>query len=115
VQIAQVLLNLLQNAFDAVIDQPADRWVRLEVTVRDPSLVFSVIDGGPGIPPNVKARIMEPFFTTKEAGKGVGLGLSLSAAIAEEHGGKLELTEADGHTCFSLSLPMVRKAESIWS
>jgi len=115
VQIAQVLLNLLQNAFDAVVDQPADRWVRLDVTMRGNSVVFSVIDSGPGVPPSLKARIMEPFFTTKEVGKGTGLGLSLSAAIAEEHGGKLELSEEDGHTCFSFSLPLSGKAESICS
>jgi PAS domain S-box-containing protein len=115
VQIAQVLLNLLQNAFDAVVDQQADRWVRLDVTMRGNWVVFSVIDSGPGVPPSLKARIMEPFFTTKEVGKGTGLGLSLSAAIAEEHSGKLELSEEDGHTCFSFSLPLSGKAESICS
>jgi PAS domain S-box-containing protein len=115
VQIAQVLLNLLTNAFDAVSSQPGERWVRLDVLRRGGSIVFSVIDSGPGIPPQIKARIMEPFFTTKEAGKGTGLGLSLSQTIAEEHGGKLELTEDQGHTCFSLTLPISRKAESLCS
>ncbi len=106
VQIAQVLLNLLQNAYDAVMEQTGDRWIRLDVAVQDRSVAFSVIDSGPGIPLELKTRIMEPFFTTKEVGKGTGLGLSLSAAIVEEHGGKLELTEEGGHTCFSFRLPM---------
>ncbi len=105
IQIAQVLLNLLQNAFDAVMEQVAEKWIRLDVAVRDGSVVFSVIDSGPGVPPELTARIMEPFFTTKEVGKGTGLGLSLSRTIIEEHGGTLELREESGHTCFSFRLP----------
>ena len=114
-QIAQVLLNLLQNAFDAVVEQKDERWVRLDVAVRDDSVVISVTDSGPGIPPELRPRIMEPFFTTKPVGKGTGLGLSLSKNIAEEHGGKLELGEENGRTCFSLTLPLVREAEAVWN
>lgn len=106
VQIAQVLLNLLTNAFDAVAGQPGEKWVQLEVKRTGESIIFSVVDSGPGIPPEIRSRIMEPFFTTKEVGKGVGLGLSVSRTMAEEHGGKLELVESLGHTCFSLTLPV---------
>ncbi|HVG91277.1 MAG TPA: PAS domain S-box protein [Alphaproteobacteria bacterium] len=106
VQIAQVLLNLLANAFDAVVEQPGEKWVRLQVTQSGEHVVFSIIDSGSGIPTEIKSRIMEPFFTTKEVGKGMGLGLSLSRHIAEEHGGKLELAEESGHTCFRLTLPV---------
>ena len=109
VQIAQVLLNLLQNAFDAVADDPRDRWVRLDVTARENALLFSVTDSGPGVPQELKSRIMEPFFTTKDVGKGTGLGLSLSTTIAEEHGGKLELIDEGGHTCFCLTLPIINE------
>jgi C4-dicarboxylate-specific signal transduction histidine kinase len=113
VQIGQVLLNLLQNAFDAVIEQAGDKWVRLDVTVQDDSAVFSVIDNGPGIPPELRTRIMEPFFTTKDVGKGTGLGLSLSRTIVEEHGSSLDLIEEDGHPCFSFRLPLSRKEELV--
>jgi C4-dicarboxylate-specific signal transduction histidine kinase len=109
VQIRQVLLNLLQNAFDAVVEQPGEKWIRLQVTADDSSVVFSVIDSGPGIPPDLRTKIMEPFFTTKEVGKGTGLGLSLSRTIVQEHGGKLELTEEAGHPCFSFRLPLSQK------
>lgn len=96
-----------QNAFDAVADEPGERWERLDVAVRENALLFSVTDSGPGVPGELKIRIMEPFFTTKDVGKGTGLGLSLSTAIAEEHGGKLELTDEAGHTCFCLTLPII--------
>jgi len=109
VQISQVLLNLLTNALDAVVDQPGEKWVRMNVERRDESIVLSVVDSGPGVAPELKGRIMEPFFTTKEVGKGTGLGLSLSRTIAEEHGGKLEVTEDHGHTCFCLTLPVLER------
>jgi PAS domain S-box-containing protein len=106
VQIVQVLLNLLQNAFDAVVECEGDKWIRLEVASSAQSAVFDVIDSGPGVPPDLRARIMEPFFTTKPVGKGTGLGLSLSKAIVDEHGGELNLCERENHTCFSLVLPL---------
>jgi PAS domain S-box-containing protein len=115
VQIAQILLNLLTNSFDAVEDIEGEKWVRLEVEKRGESVAFSVLDSGPGVPEKLRSRIMEPFFTTKEVGKGTGLGLSLSRTIAEEHGGKLELAEEAGHTCFVLTLPLVQKKESLWN
>ena len=110
VQIVQVLLNLLQNAFDAVVESEGEKWIRLEVASSAQSAVFDVIDSGPGVPPELRARIMEPFFTTKPVGKGTGLGLSLSKAIVDEHGGELNLCDRENHTCFSLVLPLVQGA-----
>ena len=111
-QIAQALLNLLQNAFDAVVGEKGERWVRLEVQPGRESVVISVIDSGPGIPSEIRSRVMEPFFTTKPVGKGVGLGLSLSRAIAEDHGGSLEYSEEKGHTRLSLVLPLATTAKA---
>jgi PAS domain S-box-containing protein len=107
VQIAQVLLNLLQNAFDAVVDLESDKWVRLEVSTHNHSVVFSLSDSGPGVPSELKSRIMDPFFTTKPVGKGTGLGLSLSKAMVEEHGGELKLIESSPQTTFSFSIPLL--------
>jgi PAS domain S-box-containing protein len=105
-QISQILLNLLQNAFDELVDRTGDRWVELDVTLCPPWIVFSVRDNGPGIPPENRAHIMEPFFTTKPVGKGTGLGLSISRSIALEHGGALELDPDSPHTCFVLKIPL---------
>lgn len=104
-EICQVLLNLLSNAFDAVGGQPS-AWVRIEVKRRQESAEFSVIDNGPGIPKTIQAKILEPFFTTKEAGKGLGLGLSISSSIVEAHGGDLYLDTKSSSTRFVFTLPL---------
>jgi PAS domain S-box-containing protein len=104
-QVAQVLLNLLQNAYDAVRERDGERWVRLDVAAGATNITFSVCDSGPGIPAHLEELIMRPFFTTKEVGKGTGLGLSISRKVLDEHGSELTFTESAGHTCFCFSLP----------
>src|SRR6185503_14298709 len=74
-QVTQVLLNLLSNAYDAIENQE-ERWVRITTDARDVEVQISVLDSGPGVPAEIAARIMEPFYTTKEIGRGTGLGLS---------------------------------------
>jgi PAS domain S-box-containing protein len=107
VQIVQILVNLLQNSFDAISEVQGERWVSVEIEPRQKDLVLSVIDSGHGIPLELRERIMEPFFTTKPVGQGTGLGLSISRSIAQDHGGELRYEERNGHTCFSLTLPVV--------
>ena len=109
-QICQVLLDLLQNAYDELVDREGERWVKLDVAYCAGWVVFSVSDSGAGISPENRAHIMEPFFTTKPVGKGTGLGLSISRSIALEHGGTLELDEESPYTCFRLKLPPLRAA-----
>jgi len=111
VQVTQVILNLLQNAFDAVLETEEDRWIRITTHVTDQWLTISVVDSGPGVPAALRQRIMEPFFTTKPVGKGTGLGLSISRRIAEGHGGELKLEDREGHTCFSLILPAEKEEQ----
>jgi C4-dicarboxylate-specific signal transduction histidine kinase len=104
VQISQILLNLLSNAHDAVEGQPS-AWVRIAAEAKGPDEVaLTVSDSGPGIPEDLRNRIMEPFFTTKELGKGTGLGLSVSKGIAEAHGGRLTYDPDARHTRFVLTL-----------
>lgn len=105
-QISQVLLNLLNNAFDAVLNQP-EKWVEVSVDLQDVNLIqIKVTDSGSGISAEVIQKIMQPFFTTKEVGKGTGLGLSISKGIIENHGGKLYLERAHLNTCFIIELPV---------
>jgi signal transduction histidine kinase len=102
-QVSQVLLNLLSNAYDAVENQD-ERWVRITVDVHDDEVQVGVLDSGPGVPTEIAGRIMEPFYTTKEVGRGTGLGLSLSKGIAEAHGGRLDLDPRERPTRFTLTL-----------
>jgi C4-dicarboxylate-specific signal transduction histidine kinase len=105
VELSQVLVNLLNNSFDAVEEQK-EKWVRLDVDmVGESSVVVSVTDSGPGIPPEVAARIMQPFYTTKPVGKGTGLGLSISEGIIQSHGGVLRYNPKSPNTQFELVLP----------
>ena len=103
VQISQVLLNLLSNAHDAV-ENIRVRRVRISADTGERQVGIAVSDSGPGIPTDLRARIMEPFFTTKEIGKGTGLGLSVSKGIAEAHGGRLTLDPDAAETRFVLTL-----------
>jgi PAS domain S-box-containing protein len=106
VQITQVIMNLLQNAFDAVNGIAGDKCIAIEVASEENQFLLSVLDNGPGVPADLRHRIMEPFFTTKAVGRGTGLGLSISRSIAQSHGGDLRLVERPGQTCFSLMLPI---------
>lgn len=105
VQISQILLNLLNNAYDAVSELP-ESWVRLSVTRKDKFVEISVENSGPKIPKHISERLFTPFFTTKEVGKGTGMGLSLSLGIAKSHNGELTLEDSSKHTRFVLRLPL---------
>lgn len=105
VQVSQVLLNLLNNAFDAVQRLP-ERWVRVAVEQQGEQIMLSVTDSGRGIPKEIADKAMQPFFTTKPAGKGTGLGLSISNAIAETHHGQLRIARSGPNTQITLSIPI---------
>jgi len=108
IQISQVLLNLLNNAFDAV-STLEDRWVRVEIVDRDNRILIQVTDSGQGIQSEVANRLFQPFFTTKEAGKGTGLGLSISRGIVEDHAGTLSVDGTKKNTCFVIDIPKKRR------
>jgi PAS domain S-box-containing protein len=103
-QISQVILNLLNNALDAV-QNSKNKSVIIEAIPRQDGIEISVSDSGPGVPYDIRNRIMQPFFTTKEVGKGVGLGLSISQGIIQGHNGKFYLDENSARTRFVIWLP----------
>ena len=103
----QVWTNLLTNAIDAVHDGGGGH-IELEVRDLGPDGVsVRVIDDGPGIAPDLVERIFEPRFTTKDGRVqyGLGLGLSISRGIVEDHGGTIEVDSRPGRTAFTVRLP----------
>lgn len=104
IQIEQVLVNLFNNAFDAVSTQE-EKWVKVFVEEDDVEIKICVQDSGIGVSKEVIEKIMQPFFTTKELGKGTGLGLSISKGIIESHSGAINIEDSYGFTTFSLSFP----------
>lgn len=103
-QLSQVLLNLLNNAFDAVRTLP-EKWIRLEVSDEGGHVSFSVADSGHGVKSDLWDKVFTPFFTTKENSGGIGLGLSISRAMIESHQGELLLDSACPNTRFIIRLP----------
>jgi C4-dicarboxylate-specific signal transduction histidine kinase len=110
VQLSQVLLNLLNNSYDAV-EGLDERWIQLDVQVLTGSLVISVTDSGAGISSDLRESIMQPFFTTKEVGRGTGLGLSISSGIVARHGGVLALDPNCANTRFTITLPVRQESQ----
>jgi two-component system, NtrC family, sensor histidine kinase HupT/HoxJ len=109
-QLQQVMMNLLQNAFDAVGHPAPDASVRpcvwVALTCDAGTARVSVRDNGPGIAPEHLSRVFDPFFTTKPVGKGTGLGLSISYGIVEQHGGRLSARPVEaGGAEFVMELP----------
>ena len=107
-QLLQVLMNLIQNAYDAATAQ-ADASPVLRICAQREAgvMVIALHDNGPGIAPEAMSSIFEPFFTTKPVGKGTGLGLSISYGIVERHGGTLTAhNHPRGGAEFVLRLPL---------
>lgn len=102
-ELNQVWTNLIGNAVDAMGGEG-------ELTVRTrregTEAVVQIIDSGPGIPPEVRDRLFDPFVTTKPVGTGTGLGLSISRNIVAHHGGTIEVKSEPGRTCFEVRLPL---------
>jgi two-component system NtrC family sensor kinase len=112
----QVLMNLLVNALDAVEQEPGSGRVTLRTRAveLDGARAVSIVveDDGPGIPVEHRERIFEPFYTTKSQGRGVGLGLSISYGLVQEHGGELRVGPSpQGGASFEIVLPLLPREE----
>jgi two-component system, NtrC family, sensor kinase len=112
-QIEQVLLALVMNAIDAM-PRGGNLWVQTRVTPAGNALELEVRDDGCGIPPEILAHMFEPFLTTKESGKGVGLGLAVSRSIIERHRGSIAVESEQGKgTTFFIRLSLPNASEPV--
>lgn len=107
VQLAQVIVNLLNNAYDA-IENNENKWISVHHTISDDKLELFITDCGIGIPPEIIDKIMSPFFTTKPVGKGTGLGLGISHGIMQKHGGRIYVNTKCANTQFVLEFKNIR-------
>jgi len=104
-ELNQVWTNIVDNAVDAM-----DGRGTLTISARPQpqpggtGVRVSICDSGPGIPPDVRRRLFEPFYTTKEPGRGTGLGLHISHNVIVRHGGRIEVETEPGRTCFVVTL-----------
>lgn len=104
-QIEQVLIALIMNAIDA-LPRGGNLWLETRLSADDSEIRIQVRDDGAGIAPDVLPHIFEPFLTTKESGRGVGLGLAISRGIVERHRGRIDVESEVGRgTTFTVSLP----------
>ena len=100
----QVWTNLIDNALDAL--PPSGGTLTVQTARQNGGVGISIIDNGSGISPEVLAHLFEPFYTTKPAGEGSGLGLDIARRIVQEHGGQLEARSVPGRTEFAVWLPV---------
>lgn len=106
-QISQALLNLIQNSIDALARHEIEsKWIEVESQLDGDHVAIIVIDNGKGINLKITEKIMTPFFTTKDATKSMGLGLSLAHSIAVNHNGHLIHSTHSNNTKFVLRIPL---------
>jgi signal transduction histidine kinase/uncharacterized membrane protein YqjE len=103
----QVLLNIINNARDAIKSRGAQGEIRITVSKRDDQCVITASDSGGGIPEEIIDRVFEPFFTTKAPNEGTGLGLSVSYGIVEDMGGHITVKNTELGAEFEMTLPLI--------
>ncbi|WP_162269687.1 ATP-binding protein [Enterobacter hormaechei] len=107
IRLQQVIVNILNNALDAILDSNSERFITANWYSDNEYAVIEFEDSGMGIPPENLKNIFEPFFTTKK-NHGLGLGLSISAEIIKSYNGLLTATNGKQGACFILRLPLVK-------
>jgi signal transduction histidine kinase len=98
-----VWTNLIHNALQAMDNKGT---LTIEIQQQDNQAKISITDSGKGIPPEIQAKIFQPFFTTKPAGEGSGLGLDIVKKIIDKHQGQINVASIPGQTTFTILLPM---------
>lgn len=113
-QLMHVFINLLNNAGHALRDGPVHGQPRITVrgSVLEEMVTVEVADNGPGVPPEIMHRVFEPFFTTRQVGAGMGMGLSICHTIMESHQGSIRVgNRAEGGAIFTITLPIAQEVQ----
>ena len=111
VEISQVILNLINNSYQATSSYPHP-WIKVKMEELPDMFRIQIVDCGEKISTNIKQKLFQPFFTTKDIGVGTGLGLSISRGIIEEHQGKLYYQDDAPNTTFVIELPKLDTAST---
>ena len=110
-QIAQILMNLLSNAYDAC-PHGAGKKVKIEFEQSDLTFTFTISDNGPGVSEEVSNSLFDPFVTTKPPDQGTGIGLSIAKSFAIEHGGDIEFERKGDWTVFRFWMQLNSETQS---
>lgn len=109
-QLSQALYNVILNASEAIEGLP-EKWIRIDAYDKDDKVAISITDSGAGVPMEHRDKIFDPFYTTKEVGKGKGLGLSLAKGIVDLHQGKISIDPKSKNTKFLIEVPKRKAAK----
>lgn len=109
IQTSQVIINLLNNSFDALLAAGKEtKWIEISIKENQDALSLSITDSGLGIPPAIRDKMFSPFFTTKPIGKGTGIGLSISKSMVENNGGEFFYDDTSANTKFVIRFPKLK-------
>lgn len=111
-QIAQVIINLVTNADQAIRAAGAEGIIHINARHNQEIVEISVVDNGPGVPAGIRNRIFDPLFTTKEVGKGTGIGLAFCHRVLTAHNGYIRLDETREGASFTIGLPIAGETAS---
>ena len=104
-ELNQVWTNIIDNAIDAMKDAD-EKVLEIETQQEGKNILVNIVDSGSGIPDDVKDKIFDPFYTTKDIGQGTGLGLDVVRQIVQQHNGTIDVESRTGRTVFSIRLPI---------
>lgn len=112
--VQQIIINIFVNAIEALESVPeGQRFLSIRLSKQGNQILFSVMDSGPGIKPDIMTKIYDPFFTTKEVGKGIGLGLFTVHSFILNLGGEIHCeSELGKGTCFKIYFPSINQTQS---
>ena len=114
-KVSQVIINVMTNAIQAISEGKSGKVGEINVSCTELTnyIRIAIKDNGLGIPVNIKYKVFNPFFTTKEVGVGTGLGLSISKGIMDEHNGRILFESTSSGTTFFIDLPKEEKPDSV--